>query len=165
MEPSSNRKKFKCRYSSISIVLGGYFDLLGGAMFNAKAILISSTFLLQSGPLPHQVDAAVTGSYSCRLGVVHEDLPDGEFEQSFAVPAVASGDSHGGTPLEFKFSDQRVEVLADGKWLALSWWVKEKRIAEVVSVLGAESKDARVLIAYDPENPENNQASLDCALP
>ena len=98
---------------------------------------------------------------SCRVGVIHSDFKDGYAEATFLMDVVART-GHGGESKAFAFQNHHVEVLADGKWLGISWWRNEKLVAESVTVVSVLAEQSRVLIAYNPENQEQ-QVALDCS--
>jgi hypothetical protein len=112
-------------------------------------------------PVKADVPKTMTEPYKCRLAVIHPGIPEGFKEFLFTV-AEQGSEVHGGKPLEFKAGNQTVILLADGKWLAISWWIDEKLVAESVTVVGSFTKEPRALIVYDPADHENNQVALDC---
>lgn len=135
-------------------------------MHKIKGFALASSLLfgssLSAAPPPVKAPVAEQ-TYKCRAFISHPGIPKGMAEHLFQVP-VKGTSSHGGEPIEFMDGNQKLTVLADGKWLGISWWIGEKRIAETVTVIGNATTEPRVLIAYDPENPGENQASLDCNL-
>lgn len=99
----------------------------------------------------------------CTVRVVADDIKEGSGEAKFNTPIV-SHETHGGEQRKFTFAPYDVMVLADGKWLGISWWRGEDLIAEGVFVIGNPSKESRVAVFYDPKD-RSKMVSLDCNLP
>ena len=98
--------------------------------------------------------------YQCQLIHIVENEAD-RFEETFI--ADDSGDTHGGEEKMFAKNGYRVVVIADSKWMGLTWFKDERMIASAVSVVSGITKD-RVLLAMDPANLETSQLSLSCTL-
>lgn len=120
---------------------------------------LTSLFLAQAFAVPGSVPKPI---YKCRVAVIADDLPNGFGEAFLEVPEQAS-ESHGGKIFEKIFDSHKVSVMADGKWLGISWERNGAVVAEAISLIGpTPSKESRVLIAYFPGNPRE-QAQLDCS--
>ena len=73
-----------------------------------------------------------------------------------------NSEDHGGAARVFSEGRYRVEVLADGQWLGLSWFRDGKKLAEGIFVVGFEDQvKNRVGVLYDPTD-SGDQLSLGC---
>lgn len=100
-------------------------------------------------------------TYSCQLIHIVENEAD-QFQEDFTMDD-SSTEAHGGTEKVFTKNGYRVVVIADSKWMGMTWFKDEKMIASVVTVVASINKD-RVLMAMDPANIETTQLSLNCTL-
>ncbi len=88
-------------------------------------------------------------------------VTDSEFvEKSYEAPDSSKG--HDVPEIIVKGEQNELTVMADGKWLGMSWRQNGELIAESVNLIRVEITQPRVLIMYNPKNT-NEQVSLDCA--
>lgn len=99
-------------------------------------------------------------TYQCRLIHIVENEAD-QFDETFTMDD--SGETHGGEEKVFSKNGYRVTVVADSKWMGMTWFKDEKMIASSITVVSGINKD-RVLMAMDPANLETTQLSLSCTL-
>lgn len=98
--------------------------------------------------------------YNCAIRVFSSDLPKGYAEALFTAP-VRGASSHGGDSFDFTFQKHSVSVLANGRWMGISWARDGVLISQTLMARGSDNQDSLVVMAYDPKNLEE-YASLDC---
>ena len=128
----------------------------------AATVLVFSSAALAVAPL---VPAVRLGDlrplpYDCRLAM---SVNDGSplFERHFTVEADAG--PHGGQSQTFDAGNgYKVEMIADAKWMALTWTQNERIIAKGMFV-GAEGEFVhRAAILFRPSD-ESDQVALSCS--
>lgn len=82
-----------------------------------------------------------------------------ELEKRLNVPFV--NDGHGGSEFMIQGQENRVLIMADGKWLGIRWEQNGEAIGESVTLLRDAVTQPRVLIMYNPNNLDE-QVSISC---
>ena len=81
-------------------------------------------------------------------------------EEDFTVDFVSQG--HNPNQQVFESGDYMVTTTSDGKWMGIEWQKDEKIIASGLSVIQDSYSKSRVLMLFNPENPDH-QVSLNCS--
>lgn len=116
--------------------------------------------------LPHtgfsRIDEDPDGVYQCHV-LMAVNNSEQNIDEDFQVPRNAG--SHGGKGLNFSNSDNSYSLvlLADGKWMGISWWQGETLIGESLFVIAPGESEYRIAIMYNPKD-QSEQVSLDCNL-
>ena len=116
------------------------------------------TFVFLSLFTTANVMALSTPQYKCEV-MGHVANMQEFIEERFTT--TPDNGSHGGKELSFTNGAQEIVVIANQQWLGISWFYKGEKIAEAVNVIKEKDSSQRVLIVYNPKNPEE-QASLNC---
>lgn len=106
--------------------------------------------------------AEVPNFYSCRVILVAKDISGGVAEKPFTT--MADSGSHGGGGFEFAFEKHKVGILADAKWMAISWMRDGKNVSQATFSSSVANSGAQVLILANPADVDE-QVSLDCNVP
>ncbi len=102
-------------------------------------------------PLAHAAAIVIT-SYSCRVALYAEDLPNGSAETTLVRPFTAQG-AHGGDPFEFKVGEHTVSVVADSKWRGLLWERAGQMLAHSLTAGTYAITGNQVMILSNPKKP------------
>jgi hypothetical protein len=98
-------------------------------------------------------------SYDCKVIVVGSG-DDDLLQQNFFTMQNSTS-AHGALQRTYENKVHKVIVMADGRWMGFMWYKNGKLVAQSVFCQSEQVVEARALILYNPEDP-NDQASLDC---
>lgn len=128
-----------------------------------QAIVISSVLMFSGATLASPLDEVFQpAQHECFIiGLLDNDENHG-FDFDFVIPVGGpSRGSHGGSNRVFEYKDHKVVVVADGKWMGITWWKGAQKLGEAVTVTTNAEILSRVLIVVNTTN-DNERVSLTC---
>lgn len=128
--------------------------------FLCLSLAFAANCAFASGDGPSLITPPPPESYHCHIIVFADDLKDGYVEQNFVAVAQAT-QTHGGQQYIFTLDKYKVSLLANDRWMGISWSKGQELIGETVFLRTQLSQEAQVLMLFNPKN-SNEYASLDC---
>jgi hypothetical protein len=105
---------------------------------------------------------ALEKSYNCTVLILADDLKE-YAEFPFVVGGASQEGSHGGEPKVFTAENHTVTVLANGRWLGISWSRGGELVSETLTARSDDNLGSQALIVYNPKNL-NEQVDIVCDL-